>query len=248
MVSRLHIYSKIQSITFHMCLLLINIITYHIVSFSFSINPIVCALGSNNGFITSTNISSCASVHYDSCIFLYACQAISNLIPGCFFSLERICSSHSGRKTIPPGWIGSQVIWQRICQLGIWVYVLGSEIAFRTIGGRLSVFSSVMCLSWGVCVVWEAVAVCFRPLQDVEADPHTHHFSCLYGTKQSYLSSLCVVHTLCSLVFLFPSASALCLYGCSEVQQIRIFQTNRTSSRCNLSTAAAAPLSLWKPQ
>lgn len=54
-----------------------------------------------------------------------------------FFS---ICSSHLWRKADPLGWIGSKVIWLRICQLGIQVHVCcKSQIAFHTTGGRLRV-------------------------------------------------------------------------------------------------------------
>lgn len=66
--------------------------------------------------------------YFCTCATLYAIWSLGVS----FFS---ICSSRLWQKADPLGWIGSKVIWLRMCQLG--ACVSQSHIAFHSIGGCL---------------------------------------------------------------------------------------------------------------
>lgn len=110
-----------------------------------------------------------------------------------FFS---ICSSHLWRKADPLWWMGSKVIWRNICQLGIQMFLLQSQIAFHTIGGRLSVLYSYLCVYCGVgaWLDW----CCYLLPSPTRLRRLTHTLTtCLCETKQTHISGFCVVHTQC---------------------------------------------------
>lgn len=141
-----------------------------------------------------------------------------------FFS---ICSSRLWRKADPLGWIGSKVIWLRICQLGIrvCVYALKSQIAFHTIGGCLRVYKECLCVVHYKCS-WTGVVVLTSPT-GLRRLTHALPLS-VWDQTAPYVWLLCCSHAVvissvshfqclrasavCLFIFLFVSTSCLPVY------------------------------------
>lgn len=154
--------------------------------------------------ITAKNIPSSSSVGY-----MYATLYAIWFLGVSFFS---ICSSHLWQKADPLGWVGSKVIWLRIHQLGIHIYVCAADADFILRHWKLCV--GIVGFECG----WTGVAVLFHPLWVRRL---THAI-----TEQPHASGLCVIvsvsgvfHfqrlqalTVCLFIFLFVFMSCLPVY------------------------------------